>query len=116
MKVCLLLLLYVFSPYSHGSEFNLSFYPDKAVVNYPIFKKKEDNLAILVFDNKLMSALFAQVIDDKGNIISNISVDANKTGSLQFKKNKLREYFVVPIQPAAEKIPLVYSGRQVEIP
>ena len=116
MKIFLLFQLYFYSQALVASEFSLSFYPDKSVVKYPSSDKKKGKVAIVVFDNKLMSNLVIQVVDEDGSIISNLVVGSNRLGSINFEKNKGSQYFVVPLQPAAEKIPLVYTGRQIEIP
>ena len=87
MKFCLLLLLYVFSPYSHGSEFNLSFYPDKAVVNYPVFKKKEEYGSAKLEINNLIHNVIKTfyLLEDKSSLKINNEVYKPNSNNLKSK-------------------------------
>lgn len=116
MKLIQLIFLFIlFISNCVAAEFSLVYFPNKLIAHYPPKSSHKDKEITAIIENKMMSHLIVQVIDGEDNLIKNISILPNKTGSLIFK-NQSHQYFVRTIQPASGLIELVFSGDKVEIP
>ncbi len=85
------------------------------IINGPDKKAKSDKKINLLVENKLMSRLTLQVLNDYNEILGVMSLTAGESQSLSFKNNNAK-YFIRPLMPSSSDISLAFIGGQIEVP
>jgi hypothetical protein len=111
----LILLSFPFS--SIGGEFSYSFiiriYGKKVRVISP--KKYSAEISLIV-ENKSLQKQIGKIMTTKGELISFIAVDSNKTVSKKISIKKGVRLIFIPLSPAFQEIELIEGKESYEIP
>lgn len=111
----LFIICIYFSNLANAAQFGLSYFPDKVAINFPEKKMETDKEATFIIENKLMTNLVVQILENQ-TVVGNRIILANQTNNIIIKHDKKNKYFVRTIQPALELIELKFIGRKIEIP
>jgi hypothetical protein len=77
--------------------------------------KVKKNIGLIV-QNKSLVKLVGKLVNDEDKIIELISIESGKSKAVEFRFNKAKKFYFVPISPPFQKIELKLGEKSYEVP